>query len=51
MKTRQSIFDKHQLRIAFDTLRMTDEFARIMGGMTKIEASAIIFKFTGRVQS
>lgn len=36
------VADKHQLRIAHQTLRMTDAGARIMGGMTKQEALAII---------
>lgn len=31
-------FQKHQLKIAKDTLRMTDAGANIMGGMTKQEA-------------
>ena len=33
---------KHQLRIARDTLRMSDVGALIMGGMTKDEARAIL---------
>jgi hypothetical protein len=39
--------EQHQLRIAKDTLRMSDAGARIMGGMTKAEARAIIRKFLG----
>lgn len=31
-------FQKHQLKIARDTLRMSDAGAAIMGGMTKDEA-------------
>ena len=37
-----SIPEQHQLRIARDTLRMNDVMARIMGGMTKDEARAIV---------
>jgi hypothetical protein len=43
-----SVFDKHQLNIARKTLKMSDEGARIMGGMTKEEARKIIKKFTGK---
>ena len=43
-----SVPDKHQLRIARSTLKMSDVGARIMGGMTKVEAVAIITKLTGR---
>jgi len=43
-----NIFDKHQLRIAKDTLRMSDAGALIMGGPTKTEARAIIKKLTGK---
>ena len=41
-------FDKHQLRIAKDTLKMSDVGALIMGGMTKDEARKIIKKLTGK---
>lgn len=37
-----SVFDKHQKRIAKNTLRMSDVGARIMGGMTKPEARRIL---------
>lgn len=37
MKT-LTVPEKHQLRIAKQTLRMTDAGANIMGGMTKDEA-------------
>ena len=40
--------EQHQLRIARDTLRMSDVGARIMGGMTKAEARAVIARLTGR---
>lgn len=38
MKKELSVFDKHQLKIAKDTLKLSDVGARIMGGMTKEEA-------------
>ncbi len=37
-----TVSEKHQLRIARDTLRMSDVGARIMGGMTKAEARLIV---------
>ncbi len=37
---------KHQLRIARQTLRLTDEGAKILGGMTKEEARALLRKHT-----
>jgi hypothetical protein len=40
--------ERHQLRIARDTLKMSDVGARIMGGPTKEEAREIIFRLTGR---
>ena len=43
--------EQHQLKIARATLKMSDIGARIMGGMTKPEASAVILKLTGKVQS
>ena len=39
-----NVFDKHQLRIAKDTLKMSDAGALIMGGMTKDQAWKIIQK-------
>jgi len=33
-----SVFQKHQRKIALDTLQMSDIGARCMGGMTKDEA-------------
>ena len=41
-----TIFEKHQLKIAKNTLKMSDVGARIMGGMTKEEAKKIIEKLT-----
>ena len=43
-----SVPERHQLRIARDTLRMSDAGARIMGGMTKEEARRVILRLTGR---
>jgi len=40
--------EKHQLRIARHTLKMSDVGARIMGGPTKAEARAIIQRLTGK---
>lgn len=40
--------ERHQLRIARDTLRMSDVVARVMGGPTKEEAREIIRRLTGR---
>lgn len=47
-KRELSVFDKHQLKIARDTLKMSDVGARIMGGMTKAEAADVIFRLTGK---
>jgi hypothetical protein len=33
-----TVFEKHQLKIAISTLKMSDIGALIMGGMTKVEA-------------
>lgn len=38
------IFAKHQIAIAKKTLRMSDEMARVLGGMTKEEARAVLQK-------
>lgn len=43
MKKELSVFDKHQLKIAKDTLKLSDVGARIMGGMTKEEARNLLF--------
>ena len=43
-----SVFDKHQLKIARQTLKMTDAGALIMGGMTKQEAVKVIKRLTGK---
>ena len=36
------VFLKHQVAIAKKTLKMSDEGALVMGGMTKAEARAIL---------
>lgn len=36
------VFRKHQLRIARDTLRLSDVGARVMGGPSKEEARAFL---------
>jgi hypothetical protein len=38
------VFERHQKKIAIDTLRMSDMGANIMGGMTKDEARAFLAK-------
>lgn len=52
MKTRKklSIPEKHQLKIAYDTLRMPDAMAAVMGGPTKVEARVIIRTLTGKTR-
>lgn len=36
------VYDKHQIKIAKDTLKMSDSGAFIMGGMTKREAIVML---------
>jgi hypothetical protein len=49
MKKRElSVFDKHQLKIAYSTMKMSEVGARIMGGMNHQEAREIIYKLTGK---
>ena len=43
-----SIPEKHQLKIAYDTLKMNPAMARVMGGPSREEAIAIIKKLTGK---
>jgi len=38
-----SVFERHQLRIARDTLKMNNVMAGVMGGMTKQEAKEFLF--------
>lgn len=47
-KRELSVPEKHQLRIAEDTLRMPDAMAEVMGGPTKAEAREIIYRLTGK---
>lgn len=44
MKKELSVFEKHQLKIAKETLKMSDTGASIMGGITKKEAIEFIQK-------
>ena len=44
MKKQLSVPEKHQIKIAKDTLKMSDVGAMIMGGMTKPEAKEILKK-------
>lgn len=46
--TKLSVSDKHQLKIAKDTLKMSDFGARLAGGMTKDQARAVIYRLTGK---
>ena len=46
-----NVFDKHQLKIARATLKMSDVGAFVMGGMTKDEARKVIKKLTGKEAS
>lgn len=34
--------EKHQLKVAKDTLKMNDVMARVMGGMTKEQARKVV---------
>lgn len=40
--------EKHQLRVARQTLQMSDVMARVMGGPTKEQARRIILELTGK---
>jgi len=44
----EDVARKHQLKIARDTLRMSDVGALIMGGMTKEEARDFLRKYGGK---
>ena len=48
MKRELSVPEKHQLKIARSTLKMSDAGALIMGGMTKAQAREVIKRLTGR---
>jgi hypothetical protein len=43
-------FDKHQLRIAHQTLATPDSVLDVMGGMTKLEAEKIIHEERQRIK-
>jgi hypothetical protein len=43
-----SVPERHQLRIALDTLKMNDVMARVMGGPSKEEARQIVKRLTGK---
>ncbi len=43
-----SVPEKHQLRVARQTLKYSNAGALIMGGPTKDEAALIIYRLTGR---
>jgi hypothetical protein len=45
IKRELSVADKHQIRIAKQTLAYSDEGAKIMGGMTKDEAKIVLGRF------
>ncbi len=42
-----TIPEKHQLKVARDTLRMSDAMVRVVGGPNKQEAREIIARLTG----
>ena len=42
------IFERRQLKIARDTLKMSDVGAMVMGGVTKAEAKEIIKRLTAK---
>lgn len=45
MRKPRDIGERHQLKIARDTLRMHDAGAAIMGGMSKDEARSFLLRF------
>ena len=48
MKKKLTVPEKHQLKIARDTLKMNNVMAAVMGGMTKEEARRIIKRLGGK---
>lgn len=44
-----SVFDRHALKIARDTLKMPDAIVGVMGPPSKEEARATILRLTGKV--
>jgi len=51
MKKTLTVPEKHQLKIARSTMKMSGAGALIMGSMTKAEAKAVIKKLTGKTAS
>jgi hypothetical protein len=52
MKTRRlTVAEKHQKRIALDTLKMSDAMVAVTGGMTKTEAVEFLTSLGERVQN
>jgi len=47
-KVELSVYEKHQLKIARSTLKMSEIGARIMGGPNHEEAKEIILRLTGK---
>lgn len=47
-KRKLTVPEKHQLRIARYTLKLADPFPNTLGGPSKAEARAIIFRLTGK---
>ena len=48
VKRKLTVPEKHQLRIARKTLKMSDVAALVLGGPTKDEARATILRLTGK---
>ena len=42
-KKDEDVFTKHRRVIAIQTLKMNDQMANVIGGMTKAEAKAFLF--------
>jgi hypothetical protein len=49
-KHKLDVFDRHQLKIAKDSLRMPQAVLGVMGGPSKPEARRIILKIEGKVK-
>ncbi len=50
MKRTLTVPERHQLKVARDTLKMSDVGALIMGGPSKADAREIILRLTGKVE-
>ncbi len=48
MKRELTVPEKHQLKIAYRTLKLSDVGALCLGGPNKVEAREIILRLTGR---